>query len=75
MSKNAALDARHKDLVQKTTFKSELKKVDDNASKNSSKVLSYEHRLKQREDIINDIERVLMSEVKIILMKMVLKII
>ena len=23
---NAALDARHKDLVQKTTFKSELKK-------------------------------------------------
>ena len=24
---NAALDARHKDLVQKTTFKSELKKL------------------------------------------------
>ena len=44
---NAALDARHKDLVQKTTFKSKLKKVDDKASENSSKVLSYEHKLKQ----------------------------
>ena len=29
---NAALDARHKDLVQKTTFKSELEKVDNKAS-------------------------------------------
>ena len=54
---NAALDARHKDLVQKTTFKSELKKVDDKVSANSSKVLSYEHKLKQREDTINDLER------------------
>ena len=54
---NAALNARHKDLVQKTAFKSELKKVDDKASENSSKVLSYEHKLKQREDIINDLER------------------
>ena len=54
---NAALNARHKDLVQKTTFKSELKKVDDKASENSSKVLSYEYKLKQREDIINDLER------------------
>ena len=55
---DAALDARHKDLVQKTTFKSEFKKVDDKASENTSKPLSYEHKLKQREDIINDIERV-----------------
>ena len=38
----AALNATHKDLVQKTTFKSELKKVDDKTSENSSKVLSYE---------------------------------
>ena len=45
---NAALDARHKHLVQETTFDSELKKVDDKASANSSKVLSYEHELKQR---------------------------
>ena len=54
---NAALDARHKDLVQKTTIKSELKNVDDKANENSSKMLSYEHKLKQREDIINDLER------------------
>ena len=54
---NAALDARHKDLVQKTTFKSELKKVNDKVSANSSKVLSYEHKLKQREDTVNDLER------------------
>ena len=54
---NAALDARHKDLVQKTTFESEFKKVDDKVIANSSKVLSYEHKLKQREDTINYLER------------------
>ena len=53
---NAALDARHKDLIQKATFKSELKKVDDKASESSSKVLSYEHKLKQREDKIKDLK-------------------
>ena len=47
---NVALNARHKDLVQKTTFKSEFKKVDDKTSENSSKVLSYEHKLKQRKN-------------------------
>ena len=31
--------------------------VDDKASENSSKVFSYEHKLKQREDIINDLKR------------------
>ena len=55
---NAALNAKHKDLVQKTTFKSELKKVDDKVSENSSKLLSYEHKLKQRKDTINDLEKV-----------------
>ena len=54
---NAALDTRHKDLLQKTTFESELKKVDDKVSVNSSKVLSYEHKLKQKEDTVNDLER------------------
>ena len=54
---NAALDARQKDLVQKTTFNSEFKKVDDKVSENNSKVLSYEHKLKQREDTINDLQR------------------
>ena len=53
---NAALDVRHKDLVQETTFESELKKVDDKASANSSNVLSYEHKLKQRENKIHDLE-------------------
>ena len=33
------------------------KKVDDKTNTNSSKVLSYEHKLKQREDIIHDLER------------------
>ena len=46
----------HKDLLQKTTLESELKKVDDKASANSSKVLSYEHKLKQREFTINDLD-------------------
>ena len=68
---NAALHARHKDLVQKITFKSKLKKVDDKASKNSSKVPSYEHKLKQREDKINNLERYASYfRCKIILMEM-----
>ena len=54
---DAALDARHKDLVQKTTFEAELKKVDDKARANSSNMVSYKHKLKQREDAINDVER------------------
>ena len=54
---NAALDARHKGLVQKTTFESELKNVEDKVSANSSKVLSYEHKLKEREDTLHDLER------------------
>ena len=73
---NTALDARHKDLVQKTTFESKLKKVDDKVCADSSKVLSYEHKLKQREDTINDPERdAFILEVKIILVMMVCKII
>ena len=54
---DAALDARHKDLVQKTTCEAELKKVDDKANPNSSNMVSYKHKLKQREDTINDVER------------------
>ena len=54
---NAALDARHKDLVQKTTFESELKKVDDKVSADSLKMPSYEHKLKQRGDTINDLDK------------------
>ena len=54
---NTALDARHKDLIQKTKFGSEFKKADDRFSANNSKVLSYEHKSKQREDTLNDLER------------------
>ena len=54
---NAALDARHKDLVQKTTLESELKKVVNKSDTNSSKVLPYEQKLKQREDTIHNLER------------------
>ena len=43
---------------KKTTFESEFKKFDDKVTANSSKVLSYEHKLKQREDTINDLETV-----------------
>ena len=38
---NAALDARHKDLVQKTAFPSELKKIDHKFSANSSDVFFF----------------------------------
>ena len=51
------LDARHKDLAQKTTFNAEIKKIDDKVIKNSSEILSYESRLKQKEDVTNDLER------------------
>ena len=44
-------------LIQKTTCESELKKVNDKSNTNSSRVLSYEHKLKQREDTINNLER------------------
>ena len=43
-----ALNARHKDLVQKATFDSELEKVSDKADKNSSDILSFESRVKQK---------------------------
>ena len=54
---NTALDVRHNDSVQKTTFKSELKEVGDKTSENSSKLLSYKHKLKPTEDATNDLER------------------
>ena len=63
---NAALDARHKDLVQKTTFESELETLCDKTSANSSKVLSYEHNLKQIEETINDLERDPSADVQVL---------
>ena len=52
-----ALDAGHKGLGQKTYFDAELKKVNDKVSSNSTNALSYEHKLKQRKDTINNLER------------------
>ena len=49
---NAALDARHKDLVQKTYFDAESKNVDDKTN-----TISYENKLKQREYTMHDLER------------------
>ena len=63
---NAALDARHKDLVQKSTFESELKTLCDKTSANSSKLLSYGHNLKQIEDTINDLERDPSADVQVL---------
>ena len=41
--------------MQKTPFESELKKADDKVGKNSSDILSYESRLKQKEDTLHDL--------------------
>ena len=49
--------SRIKKLVQKTTFESELKNVDDKVVKNNSDILSYESRLKQKEDTVHGLER------------------
>ena len=54
---SAALNARHKVLEQKTYFDAELKKVDDKVCKNSSDILSYKGRLKQKEHTVHDLER------------------
>ena len=53
---NTALTSRLNDL-KTTHISDELKKVDDKVKRNSSDILSYESRLKQKEDLINDLER------------------
>ena len=42
---NAALNARHKDLIQKTKFDIEVKKTNDKIASKSSEVLIYNNRL------------------------------
>ena len=54
---NAALNARHKDLIQKTKFDTEVKKINDKIASNSSEVLTYNNRLNQSKDRIDDLER------------------
>ena len=53
---NAALNARRKKLIQKTKFETEVKKINKIAS-NSSEVLTYNNRLNQSKDRIDDLER------------------
>ena len=54
---NVALNARHKDLIQKTKFDTEVKKINDKIASNSSGVLTYNNRLNQAKDRIDDLER------------------
>ena len=54
---NATLNARHKDIIQKTKFDTEVKKTNDKIVSNSSEVLTYNNRLNQSKDRIDDLER------------------
>ena len=54
---NVALNARHKDLIQKTKFDTEVKKNNDKIASNSTEVLTYNNRLNQSKDRIDDLER------------------
>ena len=54
---NAALNAGLKDLIQKTKFDNEVKKINDKIASNSSATLLYNNRQKQVKDRIDDLER------------------
>ena len=45
------------DLIQKTKFDTEVKKINDKIASNNSGVLTYNDRLNQAKDRINDLER------------------
>ena len=53
---NAALDSRINNL-KSSHIADEVKKVDDKTKKNASDVLGFESRLKQKEDIVDDVQR------------------
>ena len=55
---NAALNTRHKDLIQKTKFDTEVKKINDKIASNISEVLTYNNRLSQAKDRIDELERI-----------------
>ena len=48
--RNAALNAIHEDLIQKTKFDTEVKKINDKIASNSSEVLTCNNRLNQSKD-------------------------
>ena len=49
---NVALNARNKDLIQKTNFDTEVKKINDKIASNSLEILTYNNKLSQ-----DDLER------------------
>ena len=54
---NALFNARHKDLIQRTKFDTDVTKINDKIASNSSEVLIYNNRLNQSKDRIDDLER------------------
>ena len=50
-------NARHKDLIQKTKFDTEVKKINIKIASNSSGILTYNNRVNQSKDRIDDLER------------------
>ena len=53
---NASLDSKLNDL-QSQHIADEVKKVDDKVKKNTYDILGYESRLKQKEDIVDVVQR------------------
>ena len=53
---NAALTSQLNDLKNQH-IADELEKIDDKTKKNSTDILTYESRLRQKEDTLNDLER------------------
>ena len=53
---NASLTSRLNDLKTQN-IATEVKTIDDKTKKNASDILSFESRLKQKEDIIDDVPR------------------
>ena len=53
---NASLDSKLNDLKSQH-IATKVKSIDDKTKKNASDILAFESRLKQKEDIINDVQR------------------
>ena len=53
---NVALNARHKDLIQKRKFNTEVKKINDKIASKNSEVLTYDNRLNEAKDRIDELE-------------------
>ena len=53
---NASLDSKLNDLKSQH-IATEVKSIDDKTKKNASDILAFESRLKQKEDIIDDVQR------------------